>query len=343
MEAKPTETTVALTAFMAGLIDYAGLFPPAQLPLAQALANYGRYRQEADAWMLGRFIIPASRLGEGTALLPDVGAGEPPWPLAVLGGAGATMSEFEAHLEADLEEMGAFRRQHGPVATLDALEIRLPESVLGAEADGGPLTETIARVAGMAAATERPPALFFEPAVSPADTDGWQRRVTAVVGAIARHNQTVAGAGNVPPAGFKLRCGGVTASAFPSVEQVALVLLACREAAVPLKATAGLHHPLPRFDQSVQATMHGFLNLFGAGILAQAHDLDQATIAAILADAEPGHFIFQAHAFHWESGSTRLTATVPEIRAARQNALLSYGSCSFDEPRADLRNIRLLS
>jgi hypothetical protein len=47
---------------MAGAVDYAGLFPPAQLPLADALAEYRRALAGADAWMLGRFIVPAVQL-----------------------------------------------------------------------------------------------------------------------------------------------------------------------------------------------------------------------------------------------------------------------------------------
>lgn len=49
-------------ALMAGAVDYAGLFPPAQLPLADALAEYRRALAGADAWMLGRFIVPAMQL-----------------------------------------------------------------------------------------------------------------------------------------------------------------------------------------------------------------------------------------------------------------------------------------
>ncbi len=49
-------------ALMAGAVDYAGLFPPAQLPLADSLAEYRRALAGADAWMLGRFIVPAVQL-----------------------------------------------------------------------------------------------------------------------------------------------------------------------------------------------------------------------------------------------------------------------------------------
>ena len=36
----------SLRALLTGIIDYAGLFPPARLPLDQAVRNYGRYRNE---------------------------------------------------------------------------------------------------------------------------------------------------------------------------------------------------------------------------------------------------------------------------------------------------------
>ena len=48
-----------------GLIDYAGLFPPAALAMDDAVGRYARPTGAGrDAWMLGRFIVPASRLGE---------------------------------------------------------------------------------------------------------------------------------------------------------------------------------------------------------------------------------------------------------------------------------------
>lgn len=61
----------SLRTLLTGILDYAGLFPPAKLPLDAALKSYARYRQDTDRWLLGRFVIPASRLEE---LQPFVGA-----------------------------------------------------------------------------------------------------------------------------------------------------------------------------------------------------------------------------------------------------------------------------
>jgi hypothetical protein len=133
--------------------------------------------------------------------------------------------------------------------------------------------------------------------------------------------------------GYKLRCGGEEPSAFPSPEVVARCLRQCLDANVPFKATAGLHHPLRRFDGALQTHMHGFVNLFGAGVLAGARGLNADQIQEILIDEDPSHFVFSDDQFSWKNWSV----STGDITSLRQKALLSFGSCSFNEPRDDLR------
>lgn len=98
------------------LVDYAGLFPPAALPMEAAVANYAQYRRSPQAWMLGRFVVPVARLGElGDAMR---NAGEPgdthPWHLSALVG---------EDVARDIAAVHAFNGGgHG--ATVDALEVR---------------------------------------------------------------------------------------------------------------------------------------------------------------------------------------------------------------------------
>jgi CelD/BcsL family acetyltransferase involved in cellulose biosynthesis len=73
----------SLRALLSGLIDYAGLFPPAALPMSEAVANYAAYRDGADAWALARFVVPVMRLGEFEADVAPHLHGEP-WRLSVL-------------------------------------------------------------------------------------------------------------------------------------------------------------------------------------------------------------------------------------------------------------------
>jgi len=51
-------------ALLQRLIDHAPLFPPASLQLDEALADHRRARSSSEAWMVARFVCPASRLAE---------------------------------------------------------------------------------------------------------------------------------------------------------------------------------------------------------------------------------------------------------------------------------------
>jgi len=54
----------AIRALLWDLIDYAGLFPPAELGMMSAVRNYNDYRNGEYSWALGRFVVPAARLDE---------------------------------------------------------------------------------------------------------------------------------------------------------------------------------------------------------------------------------------------------------------------------------------
>jgi len=52
----------ALEALLTGIVDYAGMFPPATLPCATALDKYRQYRAGERAWMLRWFVVGAADL-----------------------------------------------------------------------------------------------------------------------------------------------------------------------------------------------------------------------------------------------------------------------------------------
>jgi hypothetical protein len=87
---------------LSGVIDYAGLFPPAGLNMSEAVSRYRRYALGPESWMLGRFVVPASRLLEFQTVLLS----EPPptmWKLSALAGPDVTASvseilAFNAHV-----------------------------------------------------------------------------------------------------------------------------------------------------------------------------------------------------------------------------------------------------
>lgn len=73
-----------LRALLAELIDYAGLFPPAALPMVDVCRNFATYRRSSHTWALGRIVVPIARLAELSDLVAD---GSPePWPVSALAG-----------------------------------------------------------------------------------------------------------------------------------------------------------------------------------------------------------------------------------------------------------------
>ena len=52
----PPITDHASHILLEGLVDYAGLYPPAALAMSSAVRQYAQYRAAGSGWMLGRFV-----------------------------------------------------------------------------------------------------------------------------------------------------------------------------------------------------------------------------------------------------------------------------------------------
>ena len=290
---------------LAGLVDYAGLFPPASLPLDEALADYDKHLRGADAAMLGRFVLPVAALDKLVPWLETTWNAERPLRLSLL-----------CSLD-DLPAVGSFVGARSAV-TVEALEMRLPADHMA----GDWLDEVSALLArGDLADLE----LYTE---LPPDRDA--ELILALGQRQSQHPMRRLGA--------KLRCGGVTKDLVPSDERIAGVLVMARDAGVPLKFTAGLHHPVRGMDFTEDVPMHGFLNVYGAALLAHAEDLSSVALAPILADTDPQSFGCDDGGFSWRDHKV----TAEQLAILRANFLGSYGSCSFDDPVTDLRSLALL-
>jgi hypothetical protein len=319
------KTIAGLHQLLAHAIDYAGLFPPAGLPLDEAIRNYARYRTDADAWMLGRFILPATRLSELEPMAALFADG-PPFVFSALG-RGGDSATFLNGLRDDLRLIGAFEKCHPNRVLVDVLEVKWPE-VAPAEVRG--LFEAVAD-----GIEQHPGPLTLTPYFEFGLSGNWRTRMTEFVTDLKhfREDNAFRRRTKCRPPGMKLRCGGLDAAAFPTPEQIAAVLHCCRLHRVPLKCTAGLHHPLRHDNAGVRTKMHGFVNVFGAGALGQVHGLDEAKLRALVEDEVAAHFVFDKHGIAWLDWH----ATPEEVAFARHAAVVSFGSCSFDEPRDDLR------
>lgn len=320
-------------AFMEGIIDYAGLFPPADLSLDTSLQNYSRYRRSGDAWMLGRFIIPSARLDELEPYRDKLFQKDDPYEFSVLGNGTETVDEFRNHLRELVEAIKQFHDSHSDRVITEILEMKLPREAVFVN-DNDLLMDIYEETARQMNSSELlPNQVFFEGLFE----ESWKKEIGLILETMEEHNRSFESE-TLQEIGFKLRCGGVEPDMFPSLEQVAFTITKARGHNVPLKCTAGLHHPIRHYSDSVNTKMHGFFNVFGGAMLGYAHNLSQDDLIKIIKEEDPGHFHFTDGEFQWDD----LAIGKHEIAELRDVALLSFGSCSFDEPREDLRNIGLL-
>lgn len=292
------------------LIDYAGLFPPASLDMESAVAEYRAARTGSDAWIVDRFICPVSRLEELLGVLaPTMTVGEESWRLAVTAG---WLGDLSAHAGS----MRAFEDTAGSAATVDLVEVRVPP---GTAADTGALDEAardILRAYRAVVAFEIP----------------WDDAVDTAFDALAAVRADVGRALLV-----KIRCGGLTAESFPPSEAVARFLLQAEERSLPVKATAGLHHPFRHTDPETGFTHHGFVNLLAAAALTAA-GAHIGTVTGALSETDPDVFEIAPAGISWRDHRAGRDA----LDAVRSKLFVGYGSCSFTDPVEDLTGLGVL-
>ncbi len=308
---------------MGGLIDYAGLFPPSKLPMGQATENYAKYLRAEHADFVGRFICPVPKLEElskeaaivmpgtyATSGYPEHADSIEPWQISGI---------IIGDLQENLEMIYRFNEHHDDeangLALVDAIEMRVSSA--------DEIDEALEIIPEMIdTAFEVPQDIIM---------NGDPRGLIAAM----------SGSGVLA----KIRCGGVEPSMFPSCENIANFMIACKNASVLFKCTAGLHHPI-RSEQALtyeenppRGIMHGFVNVYiAAAYVLSAKTPDLNTAVGILEEMDPKAFIFNEQGVIHKK--TRISTV--QLGQMREGFATSYGSCSIDEPIADLKTIGLL-
>jgi hypothetical protein len=310
--------TGSLKALMTELVDYAGLFPPAKLDMPKAVETFHRCLKSPESWALARFICPVSRVAEFSRAAESFLAEKrrtangdlPPvtWRLSVL---------IDGDLNENLETIQRFNHawrsarpehKHAAHAVIDTIEVKVQTPDIIDQAVELLPEELFA---------------FFE---------------VPLEGDLRGFATALAGTGE----GAKIRTGGVTASAFPPAERVVEFLSCMHDAEVPFKATAGLHHPvrgvfpLTYEPASPTGTMHGFLNVFVAACALHARAIERRRLMEIVTESDPAAFRFAPDRLAWRDVEMPTDA----VQAARETFAICFGSCSFEEPVADLKALR---
>ena len=315
---------------MEDIIDYAGLFPPAKLGMNSAVNEYLRCRSDKHSWMLGRFVCPVHGLKELEASCREF-SDNSPIQISAITSPIKTDMDFQDSLFCELETIKEFIANSNGKATVDIIEIKLSGKLLNSD---NPIVfrqmledaDHLIGYSGIKRVT-----LFFEILFS-ADCHNHAKKI---IQECSVFNRKSSGAKRV---GVKIRCGGAHPSFVPKSADVAFAISESRDAKIPFKATAGLHHPIRHLNSQTKVPSHGFMNLFAAGILAWVHGLSDARIVSVLEDQCSENFVFTSETFRWKN----LKASVQEIASAREALMTSYGSCSFQEPVCDLTQLGLL-
>lgn len=247
----------ALRQLLTNIVDYAGLFPPAGLPLPQVINNYARYLDNENRWMLSRVIIPAMKLPEFVDQYNQLSqswetdTAQTPWKISALIPA---INAPDGGFTAAIETISQFN-QNCSFAQVDTVEGKLPTPDLAAS--------TCEQIPDQLAAFLEIPFADPEPGIQ-----------------AIRHAQRSNAFG-------KIRTGGMTPDLIPSAECVARFIETSANHNLGFKATAGLHHPLrgefgltyePDTDRDV---MHGFINVFLAACLARVKQWTAPQLIAV--------------------------------------------------------------
>jgi hypothetical protein len=295
----------ALRAMLEGVIDYAGLFPPAKLPLPEALGEYLEIVSGPDKWIVDRFACPVGKLPDLAVQLnehPD----EPFVAVSVIGTVQPDHKHWKHGIEHDAAEMTRFQRTVENRAEVQAYEVRVPDHTRIAE-----YVNDLKSFTNIDLFVELP----------------WGPGMTESLATIAE----------LEIAWAKARTGGLEVSAFPSAEDLAAFIQQCVQLDLGFKLTAGLHHPLPTRDVDTGATMHGFLNVIAATALSLSEDLSKREIEELLSDSSPKAFSFKRETLIWRDHK----ATFEDLENAR-TLFISFGSCSVLEPLEGLGKLGFL-
>jgi len=285
------------------IIDYAGLFPPSQIAMPQAVQNYETYRNSNYAWMLGRFITPVSRLDEFFEAAEDSinREGEKPWRVSVLAG---------EDIYDTIKRINYFNSQNAPSVVCDMLEVK---------------ANTVSKIENTVKSLPENLTTYFE--VSTGDNFSDLISTLALLGQRA-----------------KIRTGGTVREDFPSSANIIRFVRTCMSANVPFKATAGLHHPLRCFRpltysaDAPQGTMHGFLNVLTMTGFAR-ENFRPTLLEQIMEEEFDEVFTFRENGIAWRNDHFLINGHIERLRSLGLN---SFGSCSFEEPIADLQSMGLL-
>lgn len=300
---KKSTVLESVRVLLEGAIDYAGLFPPSQLSMSEAVVNYALNRSGQYNWMLGRFVLPVARLSEFLDIATHyfTHGGQKGWHLSVLAG---------ENINDTIRQITNFNDENSSNVIVDSLEVK---------------ANTVSKIENTVKALPTDLTTYFEVGINENFID--------LISTLAFRGMRA-----------KIRTGGVVPEDFPRSSEVIKFVRACVAANVPFKATAGLHHPIRCFRpltysaDGPKGSMHGFLNLFlMTGFARKSYKPKR--LEELMEEEFDEAFRFEEARISWRDNDT---LDIFDLQQLRNAGITSFGSCSFDEPVADLQGLGIL-
>ena len=321
-----------------GLLDDAATFPPGELPLGRAVRAHLAHELGPHGDLVGPLVVAQADLAALAELTADLPTGSLPLTVTVPAPENVALALDRAHA------IGAVR--------LVGLEVAVPDGI--AAEDVVPALDAALGGAGIPASAGIPTlpdgcnGQEAQETVGKSGPRGVGRRNSRLDEETSSSNREFhRPAGETPtvyvelprdsrrsalieelagtPYVAKLRTGGVRADLHPDEAELAAAIVAMVGAGVAFKATAGLHHAVRNTDPVTGFEQHGFLNLLVATDAA-LRGADAEVVAGWLAERDDARL------------ATRAGNLDPRVR----EAFRSFGTCSIDEPVAELAALGLL-
>ena len=288
---------------LSGAIDYAGLFPPSALSMSDAVINYATYKNSNYSWMLGRFVLSVAQLDEFLENAGDFISRDSKSIWRLSVLSGEDIYDT-------IRRIDYFNSTSGAGVTIDSIEVK---------------ANTVSKIGNTVEVLPAGITAYFELGLG----DNFAELLAEL--AIQKQNA-------------KLRTGGVTPGDFPGTPKIIKFARTCMAAGVPFKATAGLHHPIRCFRpltyeaDAAKGTMHGFLNMFlMTGFILEGYRTN--LLETVMEEEYSEVFRFEDQTAIWRD---EFKLNVRQIERLRTLGIHSFGSCSFDEPIADLQTLGIL-
>ena len=287
---------------LAGSIDYAGLFPPSQISMEEAVLNYAKYRGSEESWMLGRFVVPVARLDElRDAASQFVEREKNPWPVSAL----AAEDIYDT-----FKRLTRFNEQNKGGFIVDSLEVK---------------ANTVSKIENTVDALPEGLAAYFEV--------GLGQNFAELLATLAIDRQYAKiRTGGVKPEDFPRS---------RDIIRFVRTCLAGNvpfKATAGLHHPIRCYRPLTYSEGGPSGTMHGFLNMFlMTGYARESFKPD--VLEELMEEEFSEVFSFDESGVTWR-GENFLSNW--QLERLRRLGIHSFGSCSFEEPVEDLKALGLL-